>query len=274
MKDPDIKRLDQDVFVRELKTVPWWPLLAFCALLLLLGPLVWWPLSLMGLAGGAAVWLAAQDQAAKKRFISRRFAYLWSDCQDRLRRLSDELEKARSSGVPELTELPRTVGAVSETLYSALRRADVSEKEIGLSEGFRMHQPDLVPPPASDPEAVKLWRAAAKTSEEYQRIIRDIRGGIERTEAQAHLFVQTLDSLRAQVLAHRLAGRKPEAESVELVRSLVEARMQLDSIGKALNELEATPFPSQGLDFDPGAMAQRVDKEMAQDSEEGERDRA
>jgi hypothetical protein len=216
--------------------------------------------------------MAAQDQASKKKFISRRFAYLWSDCQDRLRRLSEELEKARSSGVPELTELPRTVGAVSETLYCALRRADVSEKEIGLSEGFRMHQPDLVPPHASDPEAVRLWRAAAKTSEEYQRIIRDIRGGIERTEAQANLFVQTLDSLRAQVLAHRLAGRKPEAESVELLRSLVEARMQLDSIGKALNELENTPFPSQDLDFNPEKQSPGVEKSMQEDDEQ--RDKA
>jgi hypothetical protein len=71
-------------------------------------------------------------------------------------------------------------------------------------------------------------------------------GGVERTEAQAAVFTTTLDTLRMRMLGHRLAGRSPELAHTEFLQAMTEARMQLDSIDKALDELELTPFPGDG----------------------------
>jgi hypothetical protein len=178
------------------------------------------------------------------RFRHRRFKLLWENAQDRLKRLDAAMASLKRAEVADLKELPKTIEAVANGLYIALRRADAALSEVSQSEGFLLSQRDAPPPAATDPQAAKLWEAAHLTQKEYRRLLAGLLGSVERTEAQAALFTATLDTLRVKTLGYRLVGRPVEAPSVEFLRDLAEARMQLDSIDKALEELEMTPFPN------------------------------
>jgi len=70
-----------------------------------------------------------------------------------------------------------------------------------------------------------------------------VMAGVERTEAQAAVFTTTLDTLRMKMLSYRLVGKETESPTQDFLAALTEARMQLESIDKALDELELTPFP-------------------------------
>ena len=45
------------------------------------------------------------------------------------------------------------------------------------------------------------------------------------------------------MLGYRLVGKDTETPTQDFLAALTEARMQLDSIDKALDELDLTPFP-------------------------------
>ena len=47
------------------------------------------------------------------------------------------------------------------------------------------------------------------------------------------------------MLGYRLINKLVESPSKDFMEAMVEARMQFDSIDKALDELEMTPFPKQ-----------------------------
>ncbi|MCG9894183.1 MAG: hypothetical protein MH204_01750 [Fimbriimonadaceae bacterium] len=267
VQDPEIRRRDRDVFVEELVRPPTSVLVALVAVpFISMGfGVAWW----LGLAGlGAAAWhgWSAFQRSVSKRFRHRRFKYLWESCEDRLRRLHEGMDRLRGAKIAELTELPRTISGTAEALYLALRRADNALDEIQRSEGWRISQVDQPAPLAQDAQAAKLWQAATEATGEYRKLLAGLTGSIERTEAQAALFTATLDTLRVKMLGHRLVGRAVEAESLEFMQALTEARMQLDAIDKALDELEMTPFPKQvAVMSDPRQVLDREDWEKEPD---------
>ena len=237
----DIYRRDRQVFVREL--FRFWPLYLL-VLVVLLNALWYSPIAIfIGSAVIAWAVVSAYKRSVNKRFHNQKFFLLWNACKDRLRRFHEAMAESKKSGVPELQELPKTVESVNDTLYVALRRADIVMREVAASEGWLVANRPVVGPISPDQRAQELYRLADKNIAEYRQHYQLVMSGVERTEAQAVVFTTTLDTLRIRILGHRLAGRSPELEHKEFLQALTEARMQLDSIDKALDELELTPFP-------------------------------
>ncbi|HXH61098.1 MAG TPA: hypothetical protein VNI20_07045, partial [Fimbriimonadaceae bacterium] len=238
----DIHRRDNQVFTREL--LRFGPV----SLVIVLGIFnvsFWvtpWLLFSSSLLVAWAI-IAAYKRSVPKRFYSNKFRLLWEACQDRLKRFREALTEAKKRGVPELQDLPKTVEQVADTLYIALRRSDVVVHEVVTSEGWLVASRHNPGPPSPDQKAQELYRLADKNIAEYRHHYQSVMAGVERTEAQAVVFTTTLDTLRMRMLGHRLVGRSPEMAHTEFLQAMTEAQMQLDSIDKALDELELTPFP-------------------------------
>jgi hypothetical protein len=192
----------------------------------------------------AAVWIAtAKAAAAKARFRHPRFRVLWEQAHERLDRFDQALVQSRKAKVAEFEELPRTVRAVGQGLYLALRRADMVFGELVRSEGALLYKDEIPHKGSPDAQANELYRVADRNVAEYKQQVRGVLAGVERTEAQVAVFTSTLDTLRVKLLSYRLTGRSPEMQSKEFLDSIVEAKMQFESIDKALEELEMTPWP-------------------------------
>lgn len=244
----DIHRRDRQVFVREL--LRFGPMLLFLLYLVLnLAFFFTPPLFVFGSLLVAWAIVAAHRRSVPKRFYNNKFLLLWNACQDRLKRFHEALVESKKQGVPELQDLPRTVDAVSQTLYVALRRADIVLREVVASEGWLLAVRHQTGPISPDQKAQELYRLADKNIAEYRQHYKAVMSGVERTEAQAAVFTTTLDTLRLRMLGHRLTGRSPELAHTEFLQAMTEARMQLDSIDKALDELELTPFPGSGEEW-------------------------
>jgi len=244
----EIRRRDRAVFLKELFSFS----KLFQILVGLLGTAglvslmhlggVW--VVVIGLFVTAALVWSAWDASKTKRFINAKFQLIWSACQERQRRFHHALRQLSKKGVADLQELPRTIEGVANELYVALRRADMVAHEVANSEGWLVAKPRVGQPMSPDKQAQELYRIADKNIAEYRQHYLNVMGGVERTEAQAAVFTTTLDTLRMKMLGYRLVGRDLEAPTHEFLAALTEARMQLDSIDKALDELELTPFPT------------------------------
>lgn len=236
----EVKRRDLQVFLKQLGNPFGLLIMAGVALIFLAAHwLFFLPLPLF--LYGTWAWFSS----ISKRFHARRFQIMWESCNDRLERLDKALSALSKAKIADLQELPRTVKVVADSLYQALRRADIVMHEVSSSEGWLISQSDPIPPAAQDPQARALYDAAARSTMEYKDQVRLIMGGIERTEAQAAVFTSALDTLRVKMLGYRLINKQVESPSKDFMEAMVEARMQFDSIDKALEELEMTPFPKQ-----------------------------
>lgn len=263
----DIHRRDNQVFVREV--LRFGPLLLVGALSTL-NIVFWitpWMLTLSGLLFAWTIY-AAYKRSVLKRFYSNKFRLLWEACQDRLKRFHEALGEAKKRGVPELQDLPKTVEQVAETLYVALRRSDVVVREVMSSEGWLVASGHGTGPLSPDQRAQELYQLADRNIAEYRHHYQSVMAGVERTEAQAVVFTTTLDTLRMRMLGHRLVGRSPEVAHIEFLQAMTEAQMQLDSIDKALDELELTPFPGESTAT--AEQRQRFLDGLANDAELGE----
>jgi hypothetical protein len=238
----DIEKRDRRLLLRELvRPAP-------LAAAILLG---WFFLAVLPFPQVLSVWLIlsgavavlAMSRARKKRFRHSRFRALWEACEDRNSRLKEALNRLAKSGSAEFTELPKTVDGVKNNLYVALRRADELLHELTESEGAFLSAPGAVIPPPLDPQAKELFRVANLNNQEYRQRLREVMGMIERAEAQAAVYTSALDALRVKLLGMRLGPASNEESSRRFLETMTEARMQLDAIDKALDELELTPFP-------------------------------
>ena len=242
----DIRRRDRKVFFKEAFTIP--------RLLVMLGIVGTVSLALQGSlnlavivcakAMALAVLYSAYVASIPKRFHSPKFLYLWEAVRERHARFKKALRQLSKRGIADLKDLPVTVDAIVQELYLALRRADMIENEVTNSEGWLMLQPPVPGIVSHDRQAQELYRIADKNIAEYRQRFQAVMAGVERTEAQAAVMTTTLDTLRIKMLGFRLVGRDPDAPTHEFLAALTEARMQLDSIDKALSELELTPFPT------------------------------
>lgn len=191
---------------------------------------------------GFSVYRMAAKEARKNRFIDKRFEALWETCLDRMARFEEVLRKMKKDKIADLQLMPDTIREVSHSLYLALRRADIVAREINETEQGILHSPPMIVPP-SDPQASELYRIADRNVQEYRRRYDAVMGGVERAEAQSAVFITTLDNLRLKMLGFRLVGKTPEMPSVDFLDALAEARLQLDAIDKALDELDLSIYP-------------------------------
>jgi hypothetical protein len=188
---------------------------------------------------------AAWSEGVRKRWNHPRFRSLWNGCQDRLKRMDEALGKLRRDQIADLSEMPRTMRQVSQSLYLALRRADIIAHEVATTEGeFHAAPPSWHASP-HDPQSKELYRIADKNIAEYRQQYATVLAGVQRTEAQSAVYMTTLDSLRMKILGYRLVGKSPEISNQDFLEALAEARAQLQSIDKALEELDLSHYPQQ-----------------------------
>ncbi|AIE85740.1 hypothetical protein [Fimbriimonas ginsengisoli] len=263
----DIRRRDLQLFFRELvdpmrliftiaSMVAVWmishssrgPVFAFASLFVIL------------LSLGIVSWNAAQT----KRFHDRRMAALWQGCHDRLMRLEEVLKKMRRDQIADLREMPQTMRSVAQTLYRALRRADMVSHEVMSTERGMLNQPPAWSAGSNDPQSRELYRLADKNIAEYRTHFAGVMAGVQRTEAQSAVFMTTLDTLRMKIIGYRLVGRSPEMASQEFLEALAEARMQLQSIDTALEELDLGHYPKTISVVTPPAIPDDVQQQLNQ----------
>lgn len=196
------------------------------------------------IAGILAIWMIASYYASvERRFLSRRMKALWIECRDRLARFHEVLRKMRKEQVADLREVPKTIDATGEAVYFALRRADLIAHEVMDSERGLYNTPRVAPPPHPDAQSNELYRIADKNIAEYRQQFAGVMAGVQRAEAQAAVFMTTVDNLRMKMLGYRLVGKSPELSSYDFLEALAEAKLQLASIDKALDELDLGLYP-------------------------------
>jgi hypothetical protein len=189
-------------------------------------------------------WTAWAD-SKKRRFYSSNFAMRWAACEERLAKFEQVLKKLRKEQVADLKEMPSTIRSVADSVYIALRKADLVTHEISQTElGGQAASPGWTPN-TSDPQSQALYRLADRNIAEYRAEMAAVMSGVHRAEAQSAVFMTTLDSLRMKMLGYRLIGRRPEQPSQEFLEALAEARLQLQSIDTALEELDLGHYPRQ-----------------------------
>ena len=245
----DVSRQDRRLLVRELLKPRRLGLLAVA------GFVVWGLNSVapsffgeffIALAACAALALhvgTSVSEAKRKRFLHTRFASLWQGCQDRLARFDEVFGKMRRDQVADLTVMPVTIRSVAQGLYRALRRADMIADEVQKTEQGIYSQPPSWTGGSSDPQATELYRIADKNIAEYRQQYAGVMAGVQRAEAQSAVFMTTLDNLRMKMLGYRLVGKAPEIPSQDFLEALSEAKLQLDAIDKALDELDLSLLP-------------------------------
>ncbi len=250
----DITRRDRKIFKNELFKFGrvFWSLVVVA--IVAMSGFTFIPVIIGGIALSLIVH-GAYKSSLRKRFFNRKFQILWDACKDRLERFHEAMSESSRRGVPELQDLPKSVEAVGQTLYVAIRRADIVMDEVKTSEGWLLATKQQGGPLSPDQKAQELYRLADKNIAEYRQNYQSVMAGVERTEAQAAVFTTTLDTLRMRMLGHRLVGSGPEVEHTEFMQAMTEAKMQLDSIDKALDELELTPFPGIEQAIIEGRMA-------------------
>jgi anion-transporting ArsA/GET3 family ATPase len=168
---------------------------------------------------------------------------LWGGCQDRLTRFEEVLRKMRKDGVADLQEMPNTIRGVAKSLYLALRRADIITEEISATESGMLSRPPVWNASTQDAQSKELYRIADKNIAEYRTQFAGVLAGVQRTEAQSAVFMTTLDSLRMKLIGYRLVGRNPSMHSEEFLEAIAEAKLQLQSIDTALDELDLGHYP-------------------------------
>lgn len=240
----EIRRQDMKLFLKEL-------LVPFRLIISLVGLFVVYGVAEHSLRFGlflfagliAIVGLTAIKDSVEKRFHNKRLKALWTGCQDRLLRFEEVLKKMRKDQIADLQEMPKTIHGLSESLYVALRKADIVAKEVMESERDMLAQPPVWNSPSRDPQSQELYRLADKNIAEYRQQFAGVMAGVQRTEAQSAVYMTTLDTLRMKMIGYRLVGKNPELSSQDFLEALAEARAQLQSIDTALEELDLGHYP-------------------------------
>ena len=242
----EIRRQDQILFRKELlrpgRLIFLLPLAMMLYAVAQGGEGIWGLVAMAGL--GFYGWTAWQE-SIKRRFYSSNFAMRWAGCEDRLEKFEEVLKKLRKEQIADLKEMPSTIRSVGQSVYHALRKADIVMHEIGQTElGGQAASPAWTPN-TSDPQSQALYRLADKNIAEYRAQLAAVMAGVHRAEAQSAVYMTTLDSLRMKMVGYRLVGRRPELPSQDFLEALAEARLQLQSIDTALDELDLGHYPRQ-----------------------------
>jgi hypothetical protein len=255
----EIRRIDQQLFVRELFT-PWRILLHIAVLAITFGMLS------SGKLGGlplpiiifVATATTAYTSSVDKRFAGKRHRELWQACRERMVRFEEVLQSMRKEKIADLQEMPATMRRVCIALYVALRRADIIQTEVEKTEKEFAHKPPSWTPSGNDRQSQELYRIADKNIAEYRQQYAGVMAGVQRTEAQSAVFMTTVDSLRMKMLGYRLVGKHPDMQSHEFLEALAEAKLQLNAIDKALDELDMGHYPTMIAAMPPTPSVEQV----------------
>lgn len=206
--------------------------------------------------------------ARQRQFSFPHLKQLWESCKERLKLLKSANAKLKKGNHVALEEMPVTIEKVSTSLYAALRRADMLMAELANSEGPLLHKIFQGTLPtgsiAENTAAKSLYQIADRNVAEYKQNYSGVLRGVQITEAQATVFVTTLDTLRLKLLSYRIAHNTPNVDNKELLDSLGEAKMQLESIDKALDELDMNPFRVAPVENTPPPMPGSFAAELEQ----------
>lgn len=189
--------------------------------------------------------LHAWHESIDRRWLNDGMRARWKGVEDRQRRFDEAIQRLRKEQVADLQEMPASIHRTSDSLYAALRRADMISQEVGHSEKGLYNAPPVWQAASNDAQSKELYRIADKNIAEYRQHFSAVMAGVQRTEAQAAVFMTTLDTLRMKVVGYRLVGRSPEMQSDEFLMVLAEARAQLQSIDTALEELDMGHYPQR-----------------------------
>ncbi|HMS56519.1 MAG TPA: hypothetical protein PKA27_14065 [Fimbriimonadaceae bacterium] len=241
----DIERRDRELFISELlrpgRLVGAAAILFVIFLMRNTIPMPWLAIW-VGLTVGIYA-VRARQEAERRKWIHVRFRTLWEGCQDRLKRFHDVLKQLRKEQVADLQEMPKTIDRVGTSLYAALRRADFITDEVAKTERDLYHAPPILSTLSHDAQAKELYRIADKNIAEYRSQFAGVMAGVQRAEAQAAVYMTTMDSIRMKMIGHRLVGRSPEMSTHDFLEALGEARLQLQAIDQALDELDFSSMP-------------------------------
>lgn len=244
MLSEEIKREDRKIFFRE-----FFQLRRLILIAIWIGSSVgvtaasFW--AIVPILIGMAAHVGFSEAAArKKRFLTARFAELWNGCRDRFFDFKAGVQKLEKAGVVTFEDLPINIERLSMNLYNALRRADLMYVEIEEVEGKHRFQPGVPMVPPADAQTQALYQQAERTIGEYRNSYNELIAGIQRTEAQAAVFIHTLDVLRVKMHGYRLIGKSPSLGSQEFLSALAEAKVTLQSIDTALDELDLSVYPT------------------------------
>ncbi|MER3413229.1 MAG: hypothetical protein C4341_03135 [Armatimonadota bacterium] len=177
----------------------------------------------------------------RRRFVNPEYADLWRMIEDRYRRFRRALKRAPVGIAESFSDIARTVEHTKRRLYTSLRKADLVKKEIIDSESGTTITFPFPPLNSPDRETNSLYAIAAKNFEEYRTVFDAITSKVSRAEAQCTVYISALDSLRVQLLGHRLEKREASIPSEEMDETVSDIRTQLESINSALDELEFRP---------------------------------
>lgn len=241
----DIRRQDRALFVREL--------LRPGNLVLTIGAAFFFgwllghfglPWSIAGVGAPATIhFYAAWNRGVESRFRSKRYLALWNSVQDRLERFEEVLTRMRKSQIADLQEMPKTIRGVANSIYAALRRADLISHEVLETEKGVLNQPPIWQASGIDAQSTELYRVADKNIAEYRQHYSSVMSGVQRAEAQTAVYMTTLDTLRMKMIGYRLVGKSPELSSHDFLTSMAEAKLQLQAIDQALEELDFRQMP-------------------------------
>lgn len=179
-----------------------------------------------------------REEFRQKRFKNPEHRQLWELIRDRLIRFRAALNRAPDSIRSGLHEVPKTIERTAKHLYVSLRKADLVKHEINRSEGrfgisampFRMT--------SQDRQTSEMYMLADKNVAEYRKYYEAVVARVTRTEGQCAVFVSALDSLRVQLLAYRLGSDEADLSREDFLSTMAEVKGQLESINRALDELD------------------------------------
>lgn len=236
----DIERQDRALFLRELASGGRWFYLGIPIALLTWGFMTYdSPFNLVAAGAMVAAWVVgAHKSSIAKRWTSPHLRRLWMECENRLQLFQKVLSKMRKEQIADLQEMPKTVERVALSVYAALRRADFIAKDVQSTEQSLHQRPTVWIASSKDSHAQELYKIADRNIAEYRQHLQGVMAGVQRTEAQAAVFITTVDTLRMKMIGYRFAGRSPEVSHREFISALDEAKLQLQSIDHALEELD------------------------------------
>lgn len=202
------------------------------------GYLSWWiGICGMSIATGWFIFNVNQDFQVRK-FKNKDSKQLWDSVSDRVKRLRQAIQKSPSHIQEILFGLPKRVESTAKSLYISLRNADLLKYEIIKSEGMIPTGSLPFGVRTTDSETNKLYSLADKNAHEYGKRFKKITSRITRVEGQCAVFISALDMLRVELLGMKLEKQDRLSNSDEIVQSVKDMQTQLESINKALEELE------------------------------------
>lgn len=249
----ELRRMDQDLFRKEF--LSWTTLIWMTgAVLLFFGLAIandFFPLFFVPLFVLAFCYRSARSQAEKKKFADPRFRDLSESCLDRFTRFQEVIQRGNKNLPQAIEALSNRLADVHLTVQLALRRADHIAVELRQSERGLRPWSGQSTQPIPDAQSRQLYGLADRTFSEYKRNMEAIAAGIRRTEAQSAVFMTTVDSVRMKLLGYKLVGNTASFEHDEFLRSIGEARDQIEAIDQALDELDLGMFSKQSAHTGP-----------------------